>query len=246
MSKSEIEKASVSTAAWILLYMGVSSMMLIVNKLAIHFLKAPSTILLCQLGSTAVAVKFCSVLGIIALDPITKRHLKPFSIVALAFVGTIFCNMKTLQYANVETFIVFRACTPLALCVLDYIFLGRHLPNGRSILCLLGLIGGAIGYVLFDKSFEVKGYFWVCIWFLVFLFDMVFLKHAADNIKVKSNWTRVFYSNFLPCFPLFFVGVGTNEANDFEWSTKGILVTMTVFLVGLCDSSLQKLIVNAF
>lgn len=37
----------------------------------------------------------------------------------------------------------------------------------------------------------------------------IFLKHAADNIKVKSNWTRVFYSNFLPCFPLFVMGLAS-------------------------------------
>ncbi|GAB5360779.1 hypothetical protein AAMO2058_000656900 [Amorphochlora amoebiformis] len=234
--KPEGQKGAISATLWILVYMGVSSMMLIVNKLAIYLIKAPSTILLAQLSSTALAVKLGSFMGVIALDEISKAHLKPFSIVAAAFLSTIFCNIKTLQYANVETFIVFRACTPLALCVLDYIFLGRQLPNQRSVLCLLGLFGGALGYVYSDKSFEVKGYFWVCVWFLVFLFDMIFLKHAADTVPVKSNWTRVFYSNMLPCFPLLFLGVGTNEAEAIVWSLKGGLILVLSCVMGLAMS----------
>eukprot|EP00468_Gymnochlora_sp_CCMP2014_P010286 CAMPEP_0167756410 /NCGR_PEP_ID=MMETSP0110_2-20121227/9372_1 /TAXON_ID=629695 /ORGANISM="Gymnochlora sp., Strain CCMP2014" /LENGTH=224 /DNA_ID=CAMNT_0007642521 /DNA_START=66 /DNA_END=737 /DNA_ORIENTATION=- len=202
---------------WIVVYMACSSMMLIVNKLAIHFMKAPSAILLCQLGSNAVAVKLAAVIGLIELDSFSMKHVKPFSIVAMAFLSTLFTNIKTLQYANVETFIVFRACTPLALSLLDYIFLGRHLPDVRSLVCLFGLLAGAAGYVLTDKGFEVKGYFWVGMWFLVFLFDMIYLKHAASTVEVKSNWTRVFYSNLLPCLPLIFMGVGANEGQDIVW-----------------------------
>ena len=37
--------------------------------------------------------------------------------VACAFLGAIFANIKTLQYANVETFIVFRSSTPLLVSV---------------------------------------------------------------------------------------------------------------------------------
>lgn len=39
-------------------------------------------------------------------------QIKKFYMVAFVFLGTIFANMKTLQYANVETFIVFRSSAP--------------------------------------------------------------------------------------------------------------------------------------
>uniref|UniRef100_A0A7S2TNR7 Sugar phosphate transporter domain-containing protein n=1 Tax=Lotharella oceanica TaxID=641309 RepID=A0A7S2TNR7_9EUKA len=230
-------KSRFSSAAWIGIYMLVSSTMLIVNKLAIFLLGAPSTILFCQLAATAVAVKIVAAAGMIELDQLSMEHLKPFTIVSMAFLATIYANIKTLQYANVETFIVFRACTPLALCVLDYMFLGRELPGLRSTLCLFGLLAGALGYVLSDKTFEVRGYLWVGIWFLVFLFDMIYLKHAADNIKVKSNWTRVFYSNALPCLPLFLLGVSSSENDKFEeFSSQGLAVLLLSCAMGCAMS----------
>eukprot|EP00466_Bigelowiella_natans_P008351 jgi/Bigna1/58136/fgenesh1_pm.56_\ len=214
----------------------VSSMMLIVNKLAISFLRAPSFILLCQLAMSAASVQLLSIFKLVELDRFSKTHLQPFSVVAMAFLGTIFANIKTLQYANVETFIIFRASTPLALCVLDYIFLGRHLPDRRSACCLLVLGGGAMGYVLSDKSFQVKGYFWVGMWFMVFLFDMIFLKHAADNVVVKSNWTRVFYSNFIPCLPLLVIGFWTKESHAVEWSKAGVGFLLLSCVMGIAMS----------
>jgi solute carrier family 35 protein len=74
----------------------------------------------------------------------------------VAFLGAIFTNMKTLQYANVETFIVFRSSTPLLIALLDYAFLGRELPSLRSWCSLLLLLCGAIGYVMYDANFEVR------------------------------------------------------------------------------------------
>lgn len=84
------------------------------------------------------------------------KQIKPFLVVAVAFLGAIFTNMKTLQYANVETFIVFRSSTPLLIALLDYGFLGRELPSLRSWCSLVLLLCGAIGYVMYDANFEVR------------------------------------------------------------------------------------------
>lgn len=93
--------------------------------------------------------------------------------VACAFLGAIFTNIKTLQYANVETFIVFRSSTPLFVSVADYLFLGRELPSSRSWMSLVGLLIGSIIYVQTDSHFHVSGYYWVCVWYMVFCFDQV-------------------------------------------------------------------------
>jgi len=42
-------------------------------------------------------------------------------------------TMQVLQYSNVETFVVFRASTPLLISLADYAFLGRELPSMRSV-----------------------------------------------------------------------------------------------------------------
>jgi hypothetical protein len=46
---------------------------------------------------------------------------------------------------QVETFIVFRASTPLAISIAEWWFLGRELPNARSLTCLVVLLFSAVG-----------------------------------------------------------------------------------------------------
>merc|ERR1712205_264930 len=97
--------------------------------------------------------------------------------------ANIFTNIKTLQYANVETFIVFRASTPIIVSVCDFIFLGRELPRAKSWLSLIGLVGGAYLYVASDHQFHVTGYYWVCVWYMVFCFDQVYIKHVITKVR---------------------------------------------------------------
>jgi solute carrier family 35 len=133
-----------------------SSCMLVTNKVAVHVLPAPSLVLFAQLASAAFAVWGCGQTGMITVDALEIKKVLAFAPVALAFLGVIFANIKTLQYANVETFIVFRASTPLVITFCDCLFLGRSLPEARSWLSLVGLLAGAIGYVVTDAAVEVK------------------------------------------------------------------------------------------
>jgi len=192
-------------------YMACSSLMLIANKLAVYFFPKPGIVLILQLGITALCVKAAGMAKIIIVDDLEWKKVKPYTLVAAAFLSTIYTNIKTLQYANVETFIVFRASTPILISVADWIFLGRELPSIRSSLCLLGLLFGAIGYVLTDSTPEVKGYVWVVVWYAVFSFDQIYLKHAADTVRMASNWGKVYYSNLLACVPLAVISLVTKE-----------------------------------
>ena len=169
-------------------YMTCSSLMLIMNKLAVHFLPAPSFVLLGQLVMSAVAVWVVGQMGYIKVDKLEKHKMIAFSFVAVAFLAAIYTNIKTLQYANVETFIVFRASTPILISLCDYWFLGRELPSAKSWATLLLLLLGAILYVSTDAGFHVTGYFWVCVWYCIFTFDQIYIKHAVDTVKMESNW----------------------------------------------------------
>jgi len=121
-------------------------------------------VLLCQLFSSWAAVKLVGCCGCIVVDDLEWNKLKAFLPVSMAFLACIFANIKTLQYANVETFVVFRASTPLFISLCDYAFLGRELPNMRSTACLVALLFAALGYVLTDATYHVKGYMWVAGW----------------------------------------------------------------------------------
>jgi len=166
-----------------------------VNKLAVHLLPAPSFVLLAQVTCSWVAVKLCGVCGFIDVDVLEWPKAKAFFRGSVAFLACIFANIKILQYCNVETFIVFRASTPMVIGIADWIFLGRELPNCRSVIAMAFLVVGACLYVYFDSAFVVQGYIWVGIWYVIFSFDQLYIKHAVDSVPVRSNWGRVFYTN---------------------------------------------------
>ena len=195
-------------------YMLCSATLLISNKYAVHAVAAPSFILFSQLMGTAIVVKAFAALGKIECDVLEKEKAKKFAPVALIFLATIFANMKSLQYANVETFMVFRFSTPIVVSVADYLFLGRQLPGSRSWACLLALVVGAFGYATTDSAFEVKGYSFCALWYLIFCLDQIYLKHITNTVKMQSNWGRVFYSNFLASIPLILTFV--NDSDEIE------------------------------
>ena len=192
-------------------YMLCSATLLISNKYAVYQVAAPSFILFAQLMGTAVVVKAFASMGKIECDALEKEKVKKFLPVAFIFLATIFSNMKCLQYANVETFMVFRFSTPIVVSVADYLFLGRKLPSPRSWACLLALLVGAFGYATTDSSFHVKGYTFCAIWYAIFCVDQIYLKHVINTVKMDSTWGRVFYSNFLAALPLVFTFINDPE-----------------------------------
>lgn len=133
----------------------------------------------------------CSGLGLIQSDALVWEKVKPFILVVIAFLGALYTNVKTLQFENVETFIVFRSSTPLIISWLDYLYLGRELPSRRSWLSLMAIIVGASLYVHFDSNFEVRAYAWVVAWMFVFVFDQTYVKVR----KQGGNCACVLLSN---------------------------------------------------
>jgi len=217
-------------------YMLCSSLMLLSNKLAVHYLPAPSFVLWSQLAVTAIGVWVFGAGGVINVDPLEWGKTKAFSLVALIFLATIYTNIKTLQYSNVETFIVFRASTPLIIAICDWIFLGRELPSFRSFVCLLGLLLGAGTYVMWDHAFQIRGYLWVAIWFVVFTIDQIYIKHVCDKVQMNSNWGRVFYTNFLASLPLIFMVAGAQEVTTVEWTSTGLAALALSCILGVAMS----------
>ena len=212
-------------------YMTCSATLLVGNKLAVSLLPAPSFILWAQLAGTVVAVKMMHGCGAIThVDAFEVKKAKAFVPVAVIFVATIFSNMKSLEYANVETFMIFRFSTPIAISFADYLFLGRQLPRFRSWLCLLALLCGGIGYALTDSHFQIEGYIFCAVWYGIFCLDQIYLKHVTNTVKMESNWGRVLYSNFLAAIPL--AVTSFNEVDELRaaTSTAWIVVFATVAL----------------
>lgn len=225
-------------------YATCSSMMLIINKLAVTFLPAPSVVLFAQLLTSAVAIKGMSSAGIVDADPLVWDKAKPFMLVAVAFLGALYTNVKTLQYANVETFIVFRSSTPILIALMDFCFLGRQLPNARSWAALIAIVCGALAYVYNDSNFEVRAYGWVMAWYMVFAFDQIYIKYAVDSVKL-TPWGRSYYTNILAVVPVFILGMVTREdqvLEDFEWSFNSVVALGASCAAGVLMSYSQFLL----
>ncbi len=127
----------------------------------------------------------------------------------VAFSAGILCNLKALAGSNIETVIVFRSCTPLAVSVLDFLLLGRELPSPRSWGALLLILLGAVGYVLCDSAFLVAGmaaYAWVATYFVLLCFQMTYGKQLLDMAPLKSTWGPVLYTNLLSVPPTLVLG----------------------------------------
>ena len=97
------------------------------------------------------------------------RARRPFMVYIFGFALSLYSNMRALQETSVETVIVFRSCVPMAVSILEWMFLGRRLPNARGggALCVIGL--GTLQYVRSDSQFKAEGagaYLWVTVYYL--------------------------------------------------------------------------------
>ena len=156
----------------------------------------------------------------------------------LGFLGALYANVKTLQYANVETFIVFRSSSPILIAALDYVFLGRELPNARSWGALCAVAMGAVVYVLTDSNFEVRAYTWVFIWYCVFAFDQIYLKFVIDNSTI-TVWGRSYYTNTLAVFPVMCLALFTGEHDilrNFQWTSGAVAAVGASCVAGVLMS----------
>lgn len=215
-----------------------SSCMLIVNKLAVKVLPAPSVLLFFQLLSTTLSIACLSASQIVQLQRFELKFAAPYSLVAVAFLAALYTNIKTLQYANIETFIVFRSSTPLLISVLDYICLGRELPSLRSTVCLIVLLLGSVVYVGTDSHFQVVAYKWVVCWYVVFCFDQIFIKHVVDSVKL-STWDRSLYTNSFALVPVLIVCFLKGEHAYFTqylWTMTCATPVILSCILGFCMS----------
>jgi len=199
--------------------MGCSSVMLVINKVALSYVPLPACVFFLQFGTTSLCIVAGKSLGLLRVDDFTTARVRKFVPYACSFVLSIYCNGKVLQYSNVETLITFRACSPLFVSLLDWLLLGREFPSLRSLLALLGLVAGAIGYVLCDSEFQMHGvgaYGWVSAYLVVITFEMTYAKHTVSNVEFDNVvWGSVLYTNSLALGPAGVLAIGSGEIPEF-------------------------------
>jgi GDP-mannose transporter len=169
-------------------------------------------------------------------------QVKPYLYYVFLFVLGVWANMQSLSASNVDTVVVFRACTPLAVAVLDSIFLGRELPGRRSAgaLALLGL--GALGYVQSDAQFALAGfaaYYWVSLYFVIICIEMTYGKKIVSSVKMATVSGSVLYTNFFAVLPMLAISASRGEAQKFGdtvWTAPAVFYLALSCIVGTAIS----------
>ena len=59
---------------------------------------------------------------------------------------------RVMKYAPLETFITVKSMTPVLFCVCEYLFLGRALPNLKSVGALAGIVGRGLNLSTFQLN----------------------------------------------------------------------------------------------
>lgn len=191
-------------------YCACSGGMLVLNKLAVHYIGAPAFVTVAQFVATTLGVGAGWLAGWIELDPLEWRKVKHFIVYILAFSGGTWANMKVLMTANVETVIVFRSCAPLCVSVLDYYFYNRAMPSRRSWLAMALIVAGATMYVAVDKDLRSPSAkstnIWVFVWFTLLVFQLTYGKQLVTGLGLQSIWSPVIYTNTLAIPPTALIG----------------------------------------
>jgi GDP-mannose transporter len=142
----------------------------------LFYLPFPSLVVAFQLLACILMIYGAQFAGYIQVDPLKWQYIKPYLLYTLFFSTGVYCNMRSLNIANVETVIVFRALTPVIVSFLDALFLGREWPSRRSWVGLLTLVAGAYGYACSDEKFQTQGYsayFWPSLYTIIIALEMV-------------------------------------------------------------------------
>ena len=158
MSKLEDTASTLSIGIAIGSYSLCSSTLLLANKMAISYLPIPSVISFIQIAFSTIIIILLKSCGLIHCDGLEWPKVKAYSMYIVAFVFAIYANMQALAHANVETVIVFRACSPMAVCLVEYLFMDRLAPGIRSKISLSLVACGAIAYCLTDSEFALNGF----------------------------------------------------------------------------------------
>lgn len=242
MDEGESKLGGVSQTAVfsIVLYSAFSSSMLVVNKVTMAYLPFPSLISFVQICSSVLLVNGAERLHILrGVDAFAWAKVKPYLFYVALFALALLTNMKSLQAANVETVIVFRSLTPVAVAALDAMFLGRELPCARSCVALAVIALGALGYARCDEAFGAAGleaYRWPAAYFVVIAIEMTYGKLIVHGVDMDSKiWGPVLYTNALAAPVMLGLLAASDDVAEFRalYASEGGVPAIGYALLGV-------------
>jgi GDP-mannose transporter len=207
--------------------------------MAMEYLPLPSVVSFIQIMSSTIFILLYKMCGG-QVDKLEWSKVKAYALYIVAFVAAIYANMQALSHSNVETVIVFRACSPIAVTVVEYIFMDRAWPSLRSSLSLCVVAMGAVFYCMSDSQFLLDGirsYYWVIAYFFLITFEMTYGKKLTSAVKMDSVWGPVLYCNLLAAGPMFLIGYFNGDYENIgeklsEVPANGVMILLFSCVAG--------------
>uniref|UniRef100_A0A7S0EIW6 Sugar phosphate transporter domain-containing protein n=1 Tax=Hanusia phi TaxID=3032 RepID=A0A7S0EIW6_9CRYP len=213
-------------------HMFVSSTMLILNKAVLAHLPVATTVLVLQVGFSAIIVWLLGKLGTIQVSPFEASKAKTFFWNAVAFMILLFSNAKALQAANVEAVIVFRTLSLFVTAYGDFRLLKTRILSFHMVGTLCLVLVGALGYVISDKGLEVHNFFWVLFYGCANAAYPLVTQVAIRSHKQMSSWDRAFYNNLMTLI-VFLPGIFLLDEHKAiqQLSARGQVTTFSLLLL---------------
>lgn len=233
---------SSSTVLPVLAFSVASSGLLLINKLCLKQANLPSLLALAQFVASVLCSVGLKAAGAAEVDELEWPRVQTYLAYIALFTSAIFANMHALSHSNVETLIVFRACGPLLVSVLEWRMLGRMLPTRRSALALLGIMVCAAGYVASDRAFAMHGisaYSWCLFYFVAICLSDTVGKHIISGMQWRSMWGPVLYTNLLASPTMIVLGIMSGETSRLatvQWTAHGVGLYLLSCVFGIAIS----------
>jgi drug/metabolite transporter (DMT)-like permease len=206
--------------------------MILANKMVTMYLSSTVVISFTQILFATLTIFTIKLLKLEKVDNFEWSKVRGYLLYVFFFFASMFTNIKALSTSNIETVVVFRSCSPLTVCAIEYFFMNREFPSARSSLSLLGVVFGAILYCLSDSQLHLEGissYGWVLAYFFMISLDMTYGKVLSSSVQMDSVWGSVYYCNTLSLVPFFLMG--TYEGNFIESFSEIFSLNLTGTLV---------------
>ena len=209
-----------------------SGTLLLFNKIVLVLIPSSSFVTACQFLYCIIGILAMNFLHIVTIDKITGDVIKKYGMYTVMFVAGIYTNMQALKFSNVDTVIVFRSATPIAVSMLDFLFLGRQFPSLRSLGALFVILFGSCWYVSQDETSTVQSYTWAFAYLCIISVEMAYGKMLVRDISISLT-TSVFVSNLFAFLPMVLLGYSRGDFDniDPEWFTPSATTLLLISCV---------------
>eukprot|EP00512_Aurantiochytrium_limacinum_P003499 CAMPEP_0171497134 /NCGR_PEP_ID=MMETSP0958-20121227/7097_1 /TAXON_ID=87120 /ORGANISM="Aurantiochytrium limacinum, Strain ATCCMYA-1381" /LENGTH=330 /DNA_ID=CAMNT_0012031331 /DNA_START=230 /DNA_END=1222 /DNA_ORIENTATION=- len=222
-----------------------SSGLVVINKWAVMRWPYSSTLTFTQLTASWVLAFIIGLIGLVPVDKLDWQKIKAFSPACLIFFVVLACNMKLLQYANVDTFIVLRSLVPLATAFTERLTIGTPLPGPKVLACLVLIVVGAVGYVQADREFSLTAYTWGAAYVITMVIDTVLVKRVVTKVEL-TPWGLVLYNNLIASVLYPFFAYATDEASQIPIAMAELLAPGSSSAVAVAASCVFGIAISYF